>query len=107
MVARARLGAADFLPRRFYRYQVGLQSLLDVRAPGALAALELSEAELTGDDPSACQSVGDAAHYLGREGVVAPSATGSGVVLAVFFDRLQADSFIRDLDFEEWSAAPE
>lgn len=103
-----RVGRApdDFLPRRFYRYSVELSALLDLREAEARAAVGLTEAHVTDDDLGPCQAVGEAAHYLGREGVIAPSATGAGTVLAVFFDRLAAGSFVRELDYETWQSRP-
>jgi RES domain-containing protein len=103
-----RMGRApdDFLPRRFYRYSFELSGLLDLREAGARAAVGLTDAQISGDDLGPCQAVGEAAHYLGREGVIAPSATGSGTVLAVFFDRLTAGSFVRELEYERWQSPP-
>jgi RES domain-containing protein len=106
MAARAGRVAEDFLPRRLYRYEVRLAGLLDLRTPDARASVELHDDQLLSDDPAACQAIGEAAQYVGREGVIAPSATGSGTVLAVFFDRLGPDSVIQVIDFETWEAAP-
>jgi len=61
---------------------------------------------LKSNDAGACQAVGEAAHYLGLEALVAPSATEAGFVVAVFIDRLHADSEFRDLEFETWEAPP-
>lgn len=44
--------------------------------------------------------------HLGREAIKAPSATGTGDVLAVFIDRLLPDSAVEPLDFETWESAP-
>lgn len=107
-----RMGRApdDFLPRSFYRYSFELSGLLDLREAEARATVGLTEASIASDDLGPCQAVGEAAHYLGREGVIAPSATGAGTVLAIYFDRLTAGSFVHDLDFETWespTSAPE
>lgn len=96
----------DFLPRRLYRYDIALAALLDLREPATRTALQLSDPELRSSDAAKCQQIGESAHHLGLEGILAPSATGKGVVLVVFFDRLHADSQVRDLDHEPWSAAP-
>lgn len=96
----------DFLPRRFYRCRFELSALLDLRDVDARAAVGLADAQISGDDLRPCQAVDEAAHYLCREGVVAPSATGTGTVLAVVFDRLAAGSFVRELDYETWQAPP-
>jgi RES domain-containing protein len=96
----------DFLPRRLYRYEVALTAVLDLRQPDARDVVELSDAELQDDDATACRAIGDAAQYSGLEGILAPSATRVGTVLAVFFDRLRADSYLHDLDFERWDTPP-
>ncbi|MGH2742674.1 MAG: RES family NAD+ phosphorylase [Thermoleophilaceae bacterium] len=106
LARRMGLAPEDFLPRRFYRYSFELSGLLDLREAEARAAVGLSERSIASDDLGPCQAVGEAAHYLGREGVVAPSATGAGTVLAVFFDRLTAGSFVHDLDYETWESPP-
>lgn len=106
IVERSGRAAEEFLPRRFYRYDIRLEELLDVRAPDHRERLGLSDEALSADDLRPCQAVGEAAHHVGREGVIAPSATGTGIVIAVFFDRLQGDSSVRDVDFELWQATP-
>jgi hypothetical protein len=68
--------------------------------------LEFSDAELMAADAKRCRLIGEVAHQPGLEGILAPSATGVGTVLAVFFDRLRADSHIRDLDYESWIGPP-
>ena len=79
---------------------------MDLRRPEARSELDLSDTEILGDDPAACQAVGEAAETLGREGIIAPSATGLGVVLTVFFDRLGSDSEITTRGYETWHAPP-
>jgi RES domain-containing protein len=106
MAARQRRAPEDFLPRRIYRYEITLTAVLDLRANKALEAVGLDAATLTRGDAGACQAVGEAAHYSGLEAVAAPSATGTGSVVAVFIDRLHPDSEVRDLDFETWEAPP-
>jgi RES domain-containing protein len=106
-VTRSRRAPADFLPRRFYRYEIQLSALLDLRVGENRNAVNLSDEALSADDLRPCQAVGEAAHHVGREGIIAPSATGPGTVVAVFFDRLEADSFVHDLDFEVWEALPD
>jgi len=106
LAARQLRSVDDFLRRRVYRYEVSLAGVLDLRVQTARAVVELSDAELAADDAVVCRRIGEAAQYLGLEAVIAPSATGSGTVLAVFFDRLRADSYVRDLDYETWTAPP-
>jgi RES domain-containing protein len=107
VVERSGRAPSDFLPRRFYRYAVQLAGLLDLRVPGNSEALGLTDEAMSSDELRPCQAVGDAAHHLGREGIIAPSAAGPGTVVAVFFDRLGADSFVHDIDFELWEATPD
>jgi len=102
MAALQGLALSAFLPRRMYRYEVNLTAVVDLRAPGARRALDLTDDQRSADDLQACQTVGEAAQYLGREGILAPSATGSGTVLAVFFDRLQPGSIVRAVDYTHW-----
>lgn len=63
--------------------------VLDVRDPTALGHAGLSTEDIADEDWTACQAVGEAAHFLDFQGVLAPSATGHGLVLAVFETRLQ------------------
>jgi len=107
MAERSRRAPQDFLPRRLYRYEVRLDGLVDLRVPDAMALVGLTAEDLRDDDPTACQAVGEAAQYLGREGVIAPSATGAGTILAVYFDRLEPESVLQPLDYENWEAPPE
>jgi len=48
------------------------------------------------------QQVGEAAHHCGREGIIAPSATGFGSVLAVYIDRLMPGSELHPNQEELW-----
>lgn len=97
----------DFLPRRMYSYDIALGAVLDLRDTATLSALRLGDLDLRSSDAAKCQQIGESAHYLGLEGILAPSAAGDGTVLAVFFDRLHADSQVRDLDYELWIALPQ
>ncbi len=96
----------DFLPRRLYRYELHVVELVDLRPEAARAAVELKDEDVQGDELRACQAIGEAAEYTGREGIIAPSATGSGTVLAIFFDRLEPASIVRTLDYEAWESPP-
>lgn len=104
LAARSGRSPADFLPRTMYTYAVDLRDLLDLEQAGALEELGASLEVITSDDVSQCQEIGRHAHYLGREGVMAPSATGSGTVLAVYVDRLHAGSEISVVDAEAWTS---
>jgi RES domain-containing protein len=106
LARRQRRDPADFLPRAFYRYDLTLQSVLDLRDADALEAIGLSSAELTSDQLEACQRVGRAAHNAGREGILAPSAAGDGTVLALFLDGMQPGSTIAPTRMEIWESTP-
>lgn len=58
--------------------------VLDLRTDAALLHVGLTTADIQDPDWTACQSVGNAAWFLGLAGVLAPSATGEGWVLAAF-----------------------
>ncbi len=96
----------DFLPRFMYRYDVALSAVADLRDPDVRRRLGLGDRELKANDAVRCRQIGAAAYGLGLEGVIAPSAAVGGTVLAVFFDRLRADSLVRDLEREVWMAPP-
>jgi RES domain-containing protein len=106
LAERSNRAPDDFLPRRFYRYELELTALLDLREPAAREAVGLTDRNLVSNVPDACQAIGEAVHHLGREGVVAPSATGAGTVVAVFADRLVPGSHVRELDYELWESPP-
>lgn len=106
MAERSGRTPQDFLPRHLHRYGLQLSSLVDLREPGARSAVGLKDHELRSNNPVLCQEIGESAHLLGAEGVIAPSATESGTVIAVFIDRLEADSIVSARDFEEWVAPP-
>lgn len=106
LAARSGLAPRDFLPRHFYRYAVRLERLVDLRDEGAQAALGITDTDLASNDLSACQAIGEAGHYLGYEGILAPSAAGHGTVLGIFSDRLRAGSHVTELDYKTWEAPP-
>jgi RES domain-containing protein len=105
MAHRQGLNPSQFLPRRVYRLEVELSAVVDLTDAESLPPA-LAEADFLGDDLSTTQAVGEAAQYLGREAILAPSAAGTGLVLAVFIDRLLPESRVDDVDFKEWTAAP-
>ena len=104
MASRNGRSPDEFVPRRLYRIHLELSTVVDLTGeemPGSLADLNFQTSDLT-----ATQGVGEAAQYLGREAIRAPSAAGIGEVLAVFIDRLQQDSVVEATTFETWTAAP-
>lgn len=92
----------DFLPRDLCSYEVRLQRVLDVRDSKTRRDVGLST-EPDGDDLAASQSVGEAAHLVGFEAILAPSATGSGEILAVLLDRLLPESAVEHVASQRWT----
>jgi RES domain-containing protein len=104
--ARQAVNPAALLPRELHRYEVAMAALLDLRDQDAREAVHLGKDDIRGDDLGACQAIGEAAHYLGREGLLAPSAAGTGVALVVFTDRLRPGSHVNDIAHELWQDLP-
>jgi RES domain-containing protein len=104
--ARQGLAPEDFLPRNLHTVNLDIDELLDLRTPDAREAVGLTEAMMEAEDQSACQEVGNAAHYLGREGLIVPSATGVGLVIALFNENLGPNSSIRLIETRIISEAP-
>jgi RES domain-containing protein len=105
MAGRQGLDPTQFLPRRIYRLTVELKAVVDLTDPEVLPK-GLADLDFGSDDLSSTQGVGEAAQYLGREAILAPSAAGEGNVLAVFIDRLLPDSRVVDVDFVVWTEVP-
>lgn len=106
MAERQGRAPEDFLPRQMHRYEVTLAVALDLRPEAARDSVGLTADALHALDAKRCQEVGEAAHYLGFEGIIAPSATGTGTVLAVFFESLRAESNVVSVEDEEWADLP-
>lgn len=83
---------ASLVRRGWHLHQVEVAgvSVLDLSTTTALRRVGLDPEDIADDDWTACQTVGEAAHFLSFAGVVAPSATGSGLVIAAFEDRIGA-----------------
>lgn len=91
---RAGLSPRQLGPRRLATIEVRLGRVLDLTSPAVREALGVTLETLTDDGTAMTRSIGAAAHRLGYEGILAPSATGEGTVLAVFPDRLAAGSAV-------------
>lgn len=61
--------------------------VLDLTDPTTLEHVGLTGDDIADESWAACQAVGQAADFLDIAGLLAPSATGSGLVLAVFEHR--------------------
>jgi RES domain-containing protein len=87
-------GVASFLQREVHEIDIIDLEVVDLRTDGALSAVGLTTADLDASDWSPCQRIGELAHYLGLQGIVAPSATGSGIVIAIFEPRIRPGQLI-------------
>jgi len=76
--------------RELHTIDVQALPVLDLTSADALDHVGLTLEDVQGDDWIACQAVGQAAHFLAMAGVAAPSATGGGLVVAAFEDRVKA-----------------
>lgn len=92
--SRQGLRPADFLPRDLHRFRVRLGASLDLRDADSLEAVGLDITRVKSNDRGPCQAVGEAAHDLKLEGILAPSATGHGAVLTIFIDCLRPGSLV-------------
>lgn len=90
-------GPSSFLPRTVHRINVTDLLVVDLTGDG-LGDVGLDINDIGADDRSPCQLVGEAAHFLGAAGVVAPSATGLGLTIAVFETRVRGQLVIVDVD---------
>lgn len=88
--ARTGLNVLDALPREVFRYDVDVSRVLDLRDPSTLDALETTLDELLAADRLRGQQIGVAALHSDAQAILAPSATGTGTVLAVLLDNLGA-----------------
>lgn len=108
LARRQGVAPAGFLPRELYRLRAELEVVLDLRDDAARRTIGLDERQLRSDDLAACQAIGAAAHAVGVEAILAPSAANGGTVLAVFADALRADSVLEVVRLEaRWHSPPD
>lgn len=98
---KAGMTSAMMSPRRLATIRVRLSRVLDLTNRDVRAALGVSAADLTGEDPAVPQAIGETAHHLGYEAILAPSAAGQGHALAIFLDNRAADSLIEVAGIQE------
>lgn len=77
-------GASSFPRRSVHTIDVKNLRVLDLTLSRNLTIVGLSPEDLSSPDWEACQAVGEAAKFLGLQGVLAPSSTRLGTVLAAF-----------------------
>jgi RES domain-containing protein len=76
------------LPRHISRLRLKATEVLDLRRDDVREFIGLPAGLLSEDSPYETQLIGQIAHALGIEAVVAPSVTGIGDIIAVFPDIL-------------------
>ena len=77
-------GVQSFLPRDLHTITVTDLQVLDLTSEDARSSVGIEMLDIEDSDRSRCQEIGEAAHYLGLQGILAPSATHVGTVIAVF-----------------------
>jgi RES domain-containing protein len=92
-------------PRNLLRCDVAVSDVVDLRNADALAVAGLDLDALMGPHP-ACQRIGQAAHQLGRHGIIAPAATGLGETLALFERHLPEAELPVLVATETWHELP-
>jgi RES domain-containing protein len=103
---RQAIGMAGLLPRVLWRYEVDLEGVLDLADPDRRDELGLGFDVLVGPEWTSCQRIGAAAYEAGVCALRTPSATGVGIVLALFLPHVGPDRVKAHLA-EEWSSPPD
>jgi len=76
--------------RTIYRIGVVLDSVVDLSDRSRLAALGISDDDLTSLDHRPCQRVGGAIEWLENDGLLVPSARADGMNLVIFPNQQKA-----------------
>jgi RES domain-containing protein len=106
LAERSSLPPESFLPRIVCKIDVDLGAVLDLRSEENLSVVGLTLDHLSAYSMDDCQRIGEAAHRLGLEGLLAPSATGTGEILAIFELNLRNESVVQEQDRIAWSSPP-
>jgi len=86
---------------KLYRIRVSVDRVVDLSSEEELGRAGLTLDHLHGDDFSACQRLGAAAHWLSTGALLVPSARRAGARnLVIFSDRQQPDHEFEVLDDE-------
>jgi RES domain-containing protein len=99
--ARHIVGVEGLLPRVLYRYELDLDRVLDLTDRQVREHIDVSVADLVGDDWSLCQAIGTEAHAAGDQAIRTYSATDVDTVLVVF-PELIGSGFISVELVERW-----
>lgn len=91
MAAGQGRGAESFLPRDIHTVAANDLLLVDLTYAASLASVGIEPTDISAVDWGPCQRVGEAVYFLGYQGLMAPSASGVGIVMAVFETRVRPD----------------
>jgi hypothetical protein len=95
------IGPEGLLPRQLFRYDVGLDRIVDLTDTSILERLGVAQTDLVGEDLSLTRSIGEAAHALGIQAIRSRSATEQDQVLALFLENLGLGTLVPNLE-ETW-----
>lgn len=85
---RIGIAVVDALPREVFSYELELTKVLDLRDEDSLAKLRVTTNELLAANQLRSREIGEAALRVGFQAIMAPTATGTGTILAVLPDNL-------------------
>lgn len=101
--ARHVVGVEGLLPRVVYRYELDLDTVLDLTDGAVRNHVGLSTEDLTRDDWSLCQQIGTEVHGAGDQAIRSYSATGVGTVLVVL-PELVGQGLVKVEQVERWDS---
>lgn len=100
--------AAGVGPRLLTTCHIDVNNVLDLRDAVDQELVGLTPVDLASDvgNYEACQRIGARAFQLGRNGVIAPAATGFGETLALFTEHIGAAAMPRVTETTLWESLP-
>ena len=104
LMRRQRRTTQELLPRRICEIGTRLTNVLDLTHLDSLAAVGLSTAGLRRNNLGPCQRAGQAAHQLGVEALLVPSATRVANNLVIFPANVRPDSSLTVSRTYSWPA---
>lgn len=81
-----------FVTLTLHELEVDLDPVADFREAAHLLTVGITQDELTSSDLTACQAVGGAAAWLGRAGLLVPSARADGANLVVYVNEIDPEA---------------
>lgn len=88
----------DLAPRDMVKLRIKLNKVLDLTDQDNLNELGIIQEDIMKDDCSKCLEIADAARDLGFEAILSHSATGFGMNLNIFLDKLKSSSSVDEID---------